>query len=43
MPPKRKIRSVALIYDAKLPYDVNVISCVAAYAQNHSHGNIHIE
>jgi LacI family transcriptional regulator len=40
---KKKSRSVALIYDAKLPYDVKVMSGVAAYLQKTALWNIYIE
>jgi LacI family transcriptional regulator len=43
MTPRSKSRRVALIYDATLPYDVKVMSGVAAYLQQGSPWNIYIE
>jgi LacI family transcriptional regulator len=43
MPRKPKSRRVALIYDAKLPYDVKVMSGVAAYIQRTADWNVYIE
>jgi LacI family transcriptional regulator len=39
----RKNRRVALIYDAKLPYDVKVMAGVAAYVQRHADWSVFIE
>ncbi len=41
---RERARCVALIYDAKLPYDVKVMSGVAAYLQTSTfRWNIYIE
>ena len=37
------MRRVALIYDARLAYDVKVMSGVAAYLQEHAHHSVFIE
>ena len=38
-----RTRRVALIYDAKLPYDLKVISGIARYVQEGAELNIYIE
>ena len=41
--PSRGIRRIALIYDAKLPFDRNVMSGVASYVRESGNFNIYIE
>jgi LacI family transcriptional regulator len=38
-----RVRHVAVIYDAKLPYDVKVVTGIAAYAQQVANWSIYIE
>src|SRR5258706_5816459 len=39
----RKMRQVALIYDARLAYDLKVMTGVAAYLKEHPHFSVYIE
>ena len=41
--PPPAIRRIALIYDAKLPFDRNVMSGVASYVRESRNFNIYIE